>query len=405
MKNRMRFLFRMVFLAVLCAGILTSCGAEEEAGKSTGKKRKTTTQSVTPDAPTTVAPTETPSVTATPEPTETPTPVPTAIPTAAVRPEPKEVRCKNGAFSFLVPGDADVELYDNWVLAESDTGYLEVFYLLDGFSGMIYDLDHFESILKGENTLIDAFDVVYYKMYGEAERRTINGVQCLIGPHADVDFDNDDKIVTEYSRFIAFDCKDEFGVIMVFYTFPDKKYEEMTAQDFAEAEYWIMTCAESLTQHYSPLDFKLRRVSEKLADGSVAEFVYVDGDIKQVEADEDSFLTLKPYGTQNVNIYIQHIGEQFGCKTPMEVYEKLRDKYEDEFDISDPDEDLGAVLWTEYGEVSGETYEFQYYCAPSFSYGGQWLISLRRPGGQDDAGEEDIMETIIWTFRDTYWSK
>ncbi|MBO4325126.1 MAG: hypothetical protein J5845_07020 [Lachnospiraceae bacterium] len=402
MRKRMRFLFRLVLITVLCAGILTACGADEEEQKSAGKKRKTATESITPDVTPTSGPTDTPTVVPTSEPTDTPTPEPTAIPTAAVRPEPEEVECGNGAFSFLVPGEAEVEIYDDWVLAESDTGYMEVFYLLDGFSGMIYDLDSFEANLKGENTLIDALDVIYYKMHGEAERKNINGMQCLVGPHADVDFDDEGKLVTEYSRFMAFDCKDEFGIIMVFYTFPGKEYAEMTEQDFKEADYW-MSCAESLVQNHSPLAVKLRRVSEKLADGSVAEFVYIDGDIKEIESDPDSFLTLKPYGTHNVTLYVQHVNESYGCKTPMEVYEKLKAKYEASFDISDPEDELGYVWWTEYGEVDGAAYEFLYYCAPSFNYGGQWLVSLRRPGGQDDVGEEDIFDLIIWSLRDSYY--
>ena len=57
-----------------------------------------------------------------------------------------------------------------------------------------------------------------------------------------------------------------------------------------------------------------------------------------------------------------------------------------------------------YGEEDGVDYEYLCYCAygsgPDF-----WLFMMQRPEGQEDAGEEKLFYTILWSFRDIYMYK
>lgn len=397
--NRLRKIRMLCVTVLLCVGMLCACGDEEQESK--GKKRSADekpTVSVTPEA----SPEVTPEATPVPTPVATEAPTPKPSPSPSPTPEAQkltEVKCDNGAFSLMLPTDAHISTHDDAITAWNQDFYLEAFYLLDGFEGAVYDLEDFEHVLNGENTLIYALGVGDYRRQGTCEHKKINGVSCLVGPPSDALVSGDNGPVPCYSRFVIYDCKDAYGIIIVCYYFENKTVAGMTDRD-RELDAICQSYAESLKQYSSPCEYELRRYCEQLEDGSVVEFLYEDGAIKQTEvgAGEISFI---PYGTKNVSLYVQHVSESYGLKNPMEVYQMLKSQYGDRFEMSEPEYAFANIYWKEKGAVDGIDYEFQIYCGIGHK-GGYWLVSLRRPAGQEDAGEEAIMEDILWSFRDLY---
>ncbi|MBO7649597.1 MAG: hypothetical protein J6S79_02525 [Lachnospiraceae bacterium] len=393
MHKKLRRIAALLIIFILCAGLLSACGEKEKDVKK-GKKRNS--DGYVPTS--VVTPTEepTPDVTGTPD----VTPVLTTEPKA----ELVEVKDRTGAFSVMLPSNATVDARDGIIEMKTDTCYLSAFYLGDGFTGAIYDIDDFETMLPGENTLIDALDVGYYEMFGQVERRTINGVSCLVGPTAQAMVKDGSGFVDLYSRFIAYDCEEEFGIIIVWYAFTDKSYYEMTEQDWEEDAYW-KSCAESLVQYHSPLEIGLRYVSEHLDDGSVATFLYEDGAIKEIEQQPGGGLTLKPYGTKDVQILIQHVPntEEEHYDSTYEVYQLSRDAYGPYLTVGEAQADLGNYYWEMNGAIDGISYDFMCYVAYSYSKEKEyWFFIMKRPAGQEDAGEEDLFWSMIWSFRDLY---
>jgi hypothetical protein len=395
MNRKFRSIIALLITVILCAGMLAACGETEKDVKK-GKKRNS--DEYTPTS--VVKPTDepTPDVTGTPD----VTPIPTAEPKAALT----EVKDRTGAFSVMLPANATIDARDGIIEMMTDTCYLEAFYLGDGFTGAIYGIEDFETMLPGENTLIDALDVGYYEMFGQVESTTINGVSCLVSPASQATVKDDTGAMDLYSRFIAYDCEEEFGIIIVWYAFTDKSYYEMTEQDWEEDAYW-KSCAESLVQYHSPLDPGLRYVSEHLDDGSVATFLYEDGAIKEIEQQNGGGLMLKPYGTKDVQILIQHVPdtEEEHYDSTYEIYEFLNEMYSTFLYVGPAQEDLGNYYWEMNGDIDGTRYDLMCYIAytyPSDDEKDYWFFIMKRPEGQEDAGEEDLFWSVIWSFRDLY---
>ena len=392
MKKSARKITVYLLTVILLAAFLTACG-EEKKDVQKGKKRYS---DYTPTSVVTPTETPTPDVTGTPE--VTPTPNPGA--------ELTEVMDKSGAFSLMLPEDADFLIEEGMITARTDSCYLEAYYLISGFGGMIYDIDDFREMIPSENTLIDALDVGYYEMFGELQHKMVNGVSCLISPASEAMVRDGSGVKDVYSRFLAYDCEDEFGIIIVWYTFTNTDYNGMTDADWEEDAYW-QTCAQSLKQYHSPLAYNLIRETHYLDDGSKADFLIEDGSVKEIETQNGGGLSLKPYGTQNVELYIQHINknmEYIQYDTPQDVYDVLKESFDGYMTFDEPQEDLGNLYWMMYGEDDGVDYEYICYCA--YGSGSDfWLFMMQRPEGQEDAGEEKLFYTILWSFRDIYMYK
>ncbi|MBO4280661.1 MAG: hypothetical protein J5872_02295 [Lachnospiraceae bacterium] len=391
----MKKILALLLTVVLCAGLLAACGDQEESKK--GSKRNTEGKG-TPTVTSGPDDTPTPDISTTPDVTPTPTPDP--------RRKLTEVKDRSGAFSLALPSDADIQQEDGLIIMETDDCYLEAYYLLDGFTGTIYDLNDFEEMIPSENTLIDALDVCYYDMKGAVQREKVNGKDCLIGPASDADVFTESGIATKYSRFYVYDCQDEYGIIVVWYYLKDVTYSEMTDADWDRDAFYI-ECAESLAQYHSPLSYKLRREVHYLDDGSTVDFLAKDGSIKEIETEVGGGLSLKPYGTQNVQFFFQHIEKYYTdaqYDTTYDVYYAMKDAYGAYLTIDDPEEDLGNVFFMMYGNVDGIDCEFHCYCAYG-SYDDYWIFMMRRPEGQEDKGEEQLFYSILWSFRDIYMYK
>ena len=90
--------------------------------------------------------------------------------------------------------------------------------------------------------------------------------------------------------------------------------------------------------------------------------------------------------------------------TPQDVYDVLKESFDGYMTFDEPQEDLGNLYWMMYGEEDGVDCEFICYCA--YGSGSDfWLFMMRRPEGQEDAGEEKLFYTILWSFRDIYMYK
>lgn len=418
--RKMRKLLAVLCVLLTCMFILTACSeekTEERKKRSDGKKTEATpTAEVTPteapatptDVPATptdipATPTDVPAtpteVPATPTPTETPaTPTPSPEPTGAVAAGLKEVKCGSGAFSLVVPEDAEIEVSEDGFYVKNEECYFDAWYINTANDFIVYDVEDLSRQLYSETIFLDMFDVGYYEVFGEYEKSNINGVDFLFGPSAEITYFTNaqhTETTTDYFRFIAFDCKDELGMIVVSYTLYGARYNTMTMEQWDLDKFWTQR-ALSLVQYHSPMDTKLVRYTERLVDGSVAEFTFGEGDIKEIEQEGNDMLVIKPYGTYGTTITIRHIPITDTISHPDDVWEEERKRYGDTRSMSDYMEELSEGYWYYTYELDGVDYYTTSECFFGRTTDCLWLIEVNSP---EDEYSEYFMNNMLWSFR------
>ena len=439
MKKRGLRIIAIFFMLVLILNTLTACGEKEEE-KSTRQRRSDKTETeentdipteniteipteeitpepadITTQAPTeepTAEPTEEPTFAPTEEPTPEPTEEPTAIPTEEITPAPGdgtelskvELKCENGSFSILVPEGCETTVYDNRMYAMSEGWCIEAIYLDSMFSGAVYDIDDLKAMLaESDDAECELLYAAVYEKYGAPELVMINGTKCLLGPASDMVMYNNESNTPIYSRYVAYDCKYDTGIILADVVFYDKEYATLDAETKA-LEKELMSCLESVEQYSSPSEFPGVRYTVTLPNGSDFEFISVEGAVNRVEDDEN---------TNGVDVYFNegtaesiYIGKYKKCddySTPAEYLEfKKKSTGEEQFHYSDPVDINGRMTynyWELTYHLAGDDYIEKVYVTEKGDY--LYIVFLYRYDYamfEDDG--EGLLSDIIWSLRE-----
>ncbi len=408
-------------IAVLCVlammmSLLAACegsGTKEREKKSesqvTDKPETTPTGEVTPSGDPTPTSEVTPTAEATPtaEPTAEPTATPTAEPTAEPTAAPtgavtmKEQKCGNGSFSAMIPADATVDIEARGFWAKTDEYYFDAWYIDTVLDGAVYNVADLMTMINGENTMIDLLAAGYYDKRGEYTRKTINGVDAVVGPDADIMVTDDAGTNTQtmYTRFIAYDSTYEYGLIVVSYSLFNVTCDTMT-DEARELDKMLMACAESVQQYFSPVNYTLDHYAEKI--GSIpVEFLCVSGDIKETERGDKNELVIKPYGTQNVLITLEEVPITATVTDSWSLYDVMKATYGDQAEFSelgDAIEREGYHWWDMRYDKDGERYTDRFYCTEAFEQNTLLLIRWTFPTNADEVAEA-LFNDMLWSLK------
>ena len=443
--KKQRFRFLAIFLVlVMIVGTLTACGKNEEEESSGRRRRLEDTEETTPTEEATAKPTE--EVTATPvdeitaapteeitqtpteAPTETPTEAPTAEPTAEPTVEPteeptevptegatpvlweadmdfsklQELKSENGAFSILVPEGVETSVGVDRVYAWNSDWSIEVIYLSGVMDGAVYDAEDLKGLLNTtEGAATDLLYVAEYIPYGEPELDTINDVKCLVGPESDVVIHDSDEL--KYSRYIAYDCKYDTGIIlanMMFYNYACDKLDDSALA----LEKEVMGCLESVEQYSAPSDYPGEVYTVTLPDGSEFEFISVEDAVNRVENDENTNgVDVYFFEGTAESIYIGKYKKTDNYSSPEEYFEfKKKENSQEMFHFSDPVDVYGRVpysYWELTYHLAGDDYIEKVYVAENGDY--LYIVFLYRydyPAFEEDG--EYLLSDIIWSLRE-----
>ena len=372
-------------------------------GEVTPSGDPTPTSEVTPTAEPTAEPTATPTAEPTAEPTATPTAEPTAEPTAAPTGAVtmKEQKCGNGSFSAMIPADATVDIEARGFWAKTDEYYFDAWYIDTVLDGAVYNVADLMTMINGENTMIDLLAAGYYDKRGEYTRKTINGVDAVVGPDADIMVTDDAGTNTQtmYTRFIAYDSTYEYGLIVVSYSLFNVTCDTMT-DEARELDKMLMACAESVQQYFSPVNYTLDHYAEKI--GSIpVEFLCVSGDIKETERGDKNELVIKPYGTQNVLITLEEVPITATVTDSWSLYDVMKATYGDQAEFSelgDAIEREGYHWWDMRYDKDGERYTDRFYCTEAFEQNTLLLIRWTFPTNADEVAEA-LFNDMLWSLK------
>ncbi|MBR7020229.1 MAG: hypothetical protein IKI15_04165 [Lachnospiraceae bacterium] len=372
-------------------------------GELTPSGDPTPTSEVTPTAEPTAEPTATPTAEPTAEPTATPTAEPTAEPTAAPTGAVtmKEQKCGNGSFSAMIPADATVDIEARGFWAKTDEYYFDAWYIDTVLDGAVYNVADLMTMINGENTMIDLLAAGYYDKRGEYTRKTINGVDAVVGPDADIMVTDDAGTNTQtmYTRFIAYDSTYEYGLIVVSYSLFNVTCDTMT-DEARELDKMLMACAESVQQYFSPVNYTLDHYAEKI--GSIpVEFLCVSGDIKETERGDKNELVIKPYGTQNVLITLEEVPITATVTDSWSLYDVMKATYGNQAEFSelgDAIEREGYHWWDMRYDKDGERYTDRFYCTEAFEQNTLLLIRWTFPTNADEVAEA-LFNDMLWSLK------
>ncbi|MBO4652115.1 MAG: PASTA domain-containing protein [Lachnospiraceae bacterium] len=333
--------------------------------------------------------------------TPTPEATPTVGPTQPVTAKLREQKSENGAFSVMLPDDPDATIQHekNGFWVKNKDYYFDVWYIDTGFTGAIYDTDDLMTMIYGENTMIDLLSVDYYDRHGDFTKKTINGVSAVVGPDADIELypeDGSDKM-TAYTRFIAYDCEYEYGLIVVSYMLYGVTCETITDAD-RELDALLMSCAESLRQYQSPVDYKLDHYAKRVGNVPV-EFLCVSGSIKEVE-DTDTGVQILPYGTQDCLISIIAYKCNESITNSEEMYKAMKETYLDTTfsELGDAIEREGYYVWDMVYKDAGKEYIETVYCGYVYDQDTLLILDIQRPSDDENAAE-DLMIDLLWSLK------
>ncbi|MBR5712747.1 MAG: hypothetical protein IKX54_04045 [Lachnospiraceae bacterium] len=395
---KMRLPIAALCAAAMFAGLLTACGEDRE--RRTSKNEDTVTATPTLAENSTPTPETTPTDTPAPTPTDTPAPTPTATPvptpTEAVEPKLVEVSDWNDAFSLMVPSNAKVTRMDYGFTAETDVYCIKVRYVNTIADRILLDVEELATNINGDIVPLDLLDVGDYRKHGEAVLGKRNDVACLIGPDADVNEVNEEGRLIHpavYCRYFAYECLDEYGVIVVSYTLRGVTCDTMTDADRANAEY-LDSLAETLVQKHSPYEWKFKKYEESIESGEKFMFVCHDDDVKSVERKGDDTVVIVPYRSLDNTVYVTYFPESDEIASHRDVYDLIKLQYGGRAFVTPLQEDSWQITYTE----NGVEYLCFAVCRASFETRGRWLLILKCPINDTKYGEM-LLERILWSFR------
>ena len=392
-------------------------------GEPTPEATPTEELTPTPEATPTEEPTPTPEATPTEElmptpeatPTEEPTPTPETTPTDEPTPTPQVTPTElsfstktavytkeDGTFSVSLPEDAEVKEYDGGIVATTENAYFFVWYVNTFDDGVIYDANDCVALMKTEEDYKELLAVDAIRGVHEVEKTSLNGVICAGAAADTITVPFPDKTYSGRGWYCAYDCKfDPIGVYTVMFVLNGVNAGSEGQKEKELYELWL-SCAKSLVQLETPMEYMYASTVVGMPDGTDMEFAYDMEELDRIDKDEDGDINLYFNPGTAESISIQHFVPQDGIKTAEDYYNAKRQKYSDEkFHYSEISEYAGRMKyqhWTLTYREAGDDYTEEVFIHVNED-GTMWLIVLLRYTEWEDDGAL-LLDDLLWTMRE-----
>lgn len=401
MKKRWMKVVSILCVVTLLVGILTAC----DGGDPQERKKKSENQ--------TVGATDTPAVSPTSEVTPTKEPTPETTPTEEPTPQvtPTELsfstktaiyRKEDGTFTVSLPEDAEVEEYDGGIVATTENAYFFVWYVNTFDDGVIYDANDCVALMKTEEDYKELLAVDAMRGVHEVEKTSLNGVICAGAAADTITVPFLDKTYSGRGWYYAYDCKfDPIGVYTVMFVLNGVNAGSEGQKEKELYDLWL-SCAKSLVQLETPMEYMYASSVVGMPDGTDMEFAYDMEELDRIDKDEDGDINLYFNPGTAESISIQHFVPQDGIKTAEDYYNAKRQKYSDEkFHYSEISEYAGRMKyqhWTLTYREAGDDYTEEVFIHVNED-GTMWLIVLLRYTAWEDDGAL-LLDDLLWTMRE-----